>query len=151
MINQSVRDSLMEWPTCDEEKEEEEDYLCGSNDWLWSSWSSLYEFFLQVGQVILSMPTSYSQMGYKWGVFFQIFYFSIGMYTCYLLARLYVEYRVRKERDGVDFNRHVIQVFFLSPPPPPFFFFFFPPPPPFIDCVNSILALFWIWDFAPGT
>jgi auxin influx carrier (AUX1 LAX family) len=75
---------------------------------------SVYDAWLnavaaQVGQVILSMPTSYSQMGYKWGVFFQIFYFSIGMYTCYLLARLYVEYRVRKERDGVDFNRHVIQ------------------------------------------
>ncbi len=60
--------------------------------------------------MILSMPTSYSQMGYKWGVFFHLFYVSIGVYTCYLLARLYVEYRTRKEREGVDFSTHVIQV-----------------------------------------
>jgi len=26
------------------------------------------------------------------------------------LARLYVEYRTRKEREGVDFKKHVIQV-----------------------------------------
>ncbi|KAG0613864.1 hypothetical protein M758_6G134900 [Ceratodon purpureus] len=55
------------------------------------------------------MPTSYAQMGYKWGVFFQIFYASVGIFTCYLLARLYVEYRTRKEREGVDFSKHVIQ------------------------------------------
>ncbi|KAH8940573.1 hypothetical protein BDL97_15G096000 [Sphagnum fallax] len=75
---------------------------------------SVYDAWLnavaaQVGQVILSMPTSYSQMGYKWGVFFHLFYSIIGVYTCYLLARLYVEYRTRKEREGVDFSTHVIQ------------------------------------------
>lgn len=65
---------------------------------------------LQVGQVILSMPTSYAQMGYKLGLFFHLLYVSIGVYTCYLLARLYVEYRARKEKEGVDFKNHVIQV-----------------------------------------
>jgi auxin influx carrier (AUX1 LAX family) len=65
---------------------------------------------MQVGQVILTMPTSYAQMGYKLGVFFQLFYATLGVFTCYLLARLYVEYRTRKEKEGVDFSKHVIQV-----------------------------------------
>lgn len=75
---------------------------------------SVYDAWLnavsaQVGQVILTMPTSYAQMGYKLGLFIHLLYVSIGVYTCYLLARLYVEYRTRKEREGVDFKRHVIQ------------------------------------------
>lgn len=75
---------------------------------------SVYDAWLnavsaQVGQVILSMPTSYAQMGFKLGLFFHFFYVIIGVYTCYLLARLYVEYRARKEKEGVDFKRHVIQ------------------------------------------
>jgi auxin influx carrier (AUX1 LAX family) len=75
---------------------------------------SVYDAWLnavsaQVGQVILTMPTSYAQMGYKWGLIFHLMYASIGVYTCYLLARLYVEYRARKEKEGVDFKRHVIQ------------------------------------------
>lgn len=75
---------------------------------------SVYDAWLnavsaQVGQVILSMPTSYAQMGYKLGLFFHFLYVTIGVYTCYLLARLYVEYRVRKEKEGVDFKKHVIQ------------------------------------------
>ncbi len=65
---------------------------------------------LQVGQVILTMPTSYAQMGFTWAVIFHIFYFATGIYTCYLLTRLYIEYRVRKEKEGVDFKKHVIQV-----------------------------------------
>jgi auxin influx carrier (AUX1 LAX family) len=65
---------------------------------------------VQVGQVILSMPSSYSQMGYKWGLIFHFLYVTIGVYTCYLLARLYVEYRNRKEKEGVEFKKHVIQV-----------------------------------------
>lgn len=63
----------------------------------------------QVGQVILSMPTSYAQMGFKLGLFFHFLYVIIGLYTCYLLAGLYVEYRARKEKEGVDFRHHVIQ------------------------------------------
>jgi auxin influx carrier (AUX1 LAX family) len=74
----------------------------------------LFAFLMQVGQVILSMPTSYAQMGYKLGLFFHFLYVTIGVYTCYLLARLYVEYRARKEKEGVDFKKHVIQVIQLS-------------------------------------
>jgi auxin influx carrier (AUX1 LAX family) len=53
-------------------------------------------------------------MGYKLGLFFHFLYVTIGVYTCYLLARLYVEYRARKEKEGVDFKKHVIQVIQLS-------------------------------------
>ena len=59
--------------------------------------------------MILSMPTSYAQMGFKLGLFFHFLYVTIGVYTCYLLARLYVEYRHRKEKEGVHFRHHVIQ------------------------------------------
>lgn len=55
------------------------------------------------------MPTSYAQMGFKFNLFFHFLYVIIGVYTCYLLARLYVEYRTRKEKEGVNFDRHVIQ------------------------------------------
>ncbi|CAK9224979.1 unnamed protein product [Sphagnum jensenii] len=75
---------------------------------------SVYDAWLnataaQVGQVILTMPTSYAQMGYTWAVIFHIFYIATGIYTCYLLTRLYIEYRVRKEKEGVDFKKHIIQ------------------------------------------
>jgi auxin influx carrier (AUX1 LAX family) len=75
---------------------------------------SVYDAWLnataaQVGQVILTMPTSYAQMGYRWAVIFHIFYIATGIYTCYLLTRLYIEYRVRKEKEGVDFKKHIIQ------------------------------------------
>ncbi|GLJ38158.1 hypothetical protein SUGI_0776840 [Cryptomeria japonica] len=63
----------------------------------------------QVGQVILSMPYSYSQMGFGLGIFFHFLYAIIGIWTCYMLACLYLEYRSRKEKEGVDFRRHVIQ------------------------------------------
>lgn len=63
----------------------------------------------QVGQVILSMPTSYAQMGFGLGIFFHLLYAGVGIWTCYLLACLYMEYRTRKEKEGVVFKAHVIQ------------------------------------------
>ncbi|CAM6085899.1 unnamed protein product [Calypogeia fissa] len=75
---------------------------------------SVYDAWLnavsaQVGQVMLSMPTSYAQMGLKLGVFFNLLYLCIGIWTCYLLARLYIEHRYREERKGTNFANHVIQ------------------------------------------
>lgn len=63
----------------------------------------------QVGQVILSMPYSYSQMGFGLGIFFHLLYSIVGIWTCYMLACLYLEYRGRKEKDGVSFKNHIIQ------------------------------------------
>lgn len=34
----------------------------------------------------------------------------MGSWTAYLISVLYVEYRTRKEKEGVSFKNHVIQV-----------------------------------------
>lgn len=56
------------------------------------------------------MPTSYAQMGFAFGIILHLLYATIGTWTSYLLAALYVEYRGRREKEGVDFGTHVIQV-----------------------------------------
>nr|CAB3478890.1 unnamed protein product [Digitaria exilis] len=45
------------------------------------------------------------------GVILQIFYGFLGSWTAYLISVLYVEYRSRKEKEGVSFKNHVIQWF----------------------------------------
>jgi hypothetical protein len=81
-----------------------------------------------VAQVLLTLPYSFSQLGMVSGVLLQIFYGLMGSWTAYLISVLYVEYRARKEKEGVSFKNHVIQVgrsvrvgYPLSPaqPPPP--------------------------------
>jgi hypothetical protein len=64
----------------------------------------------QVAQVLLTLPYSFSQMGMVSGVLLQVFYGLMGSWTAYLISVLYVEYRTRKERQGVSFKNHVIQV-----------------------------------------
>lgn len=83
------------------------------NRFIWHG-GSVYDAWLnaaasQVGQVILSMPTSYAQMGFGLGVLFHLLYAFCGIWTCYLLASLYLEYRTRKEKQGNLFKMHIIQ------------------------------------------
>lgn len=98
-----------------------QDQISGTDQRLSSLWyrliwhgGSKYDAWMnavsgQVGQVILSMPTSYAQMGFGLGVFFHLLYAFVGIWTCYLLACLYMEYRARKEKKGAVFKMHVIQ------------------------------------------
>lgn len=65
---------------------------------------------MQVAQVLLTLPYSFSQLGMLSGILFQLFYGLLGSWTAYLISILYVEYRTRKEREKVDFRNHVIQV-----------------------------------------
>ena len=65
---------------------------------------------IQVAQVLLTLPYSFSQLGMLSGIVFQLFYGLMGSWTAYLISILYVEYRTRKEREKVDFRNHVIQV-----------------------------------------
>lgn len=65
---------------------------------------------LQVAQVLLTLPYSFSQLGMVSGILFQIFYGILGSWTAYLISILYVEYRTRKEKKNVSFKNHVIQV-----------------------------------------
>lgn len=67
---------------------------------------------LQVAQVLLTLPYSFSQMGMLSGIILQIFYGVLGSWTAYLISVLYVEYRSRKEKENVSFKNHVIQVSF---------------------------------------
>ena len=67
--------------------------------------------------MLLTLPYSFSQLGMLSGVILQIFYGLVGSWTAYLISVLYVEYRSRKEKEGVSFKNHVIQVpatFFLT-------------------------------------
>lgn len=66
---------------------------------------------MQVAQVLLTLPYSFSQLGMLSGVIFQVFYGILGSWTAYLISVLYVEYRTRKEKENVSFKDHVIQVF----------------------------------------
>jgi hypothetical protein len=68
---------------------------------------------LQVAQVLLTLPYSFSQLGMLSGILLQIFYGFLGSWTAYLISVLYVEYRSRKEKEGVSFKNHVIQVWLL--------------------------------------
>ena len=65
---------------------------------------------IQVAQVLLTLPYSFSQLGMLSGIVFQLFYGLMGSWTAYLISILYVEYRTRKEREKADFRNHVIQV-----------------------------------------
>jgi SNF family Na+-dependent transporter len=69
---------------------------------------------LQVAQVLLTLPYSFSQLGMVSGIVLQLFYGFLGSWTAYLISVLYVEYRSRKEKEGVSFQNHVIQVNRLS-------------------------------------
>ena len=64
----------------------------------------------QVAQVLLTLPYSFSQLGMASGLLLQVFYGLMGSWTAYLISVLYVEYRARKEKEGVSFKNHVIQV-----------------------------------------
>jgi auxin influx carrier (AUX1 LAX family) len=65
---------------------------------------------MQVAQVLLTLPTSFAQLGYGSGIAFQLFYGVMGCWACYMITWLYMEYRTRKEREGQTFKNHVIQV-----------------------------------------
>lgn len=65
----------------------------------------------QVAQVLLTLPYSFSQLGMLSGVLFQVFYGIMGSWTAYMISWLYMEYRLRKERENFSFKNHVIQWF----------------------------------------
>nr|GMD40093.1 auxin transporter-like protein 2 [Ipomoea batatas] len=97
------------------EKEEENESMFSMKNFLWhggSAWDAWFSCASnQVAQVLLTLPYSFSQLGILSGILFQIFYGLIGSWTAYLISVLYVEYRSRKEKEGVSFKNHVIQWF----------------------------------------
>lgn len=64
----------------------------------------------QIGQVVLSLPYSFSQMGYAYGLVFLIFYGLLGAWTVYILTWLYFEFKSRCSLHGKVYpSRHVLQ------------------------------------------
>ncbi|CAL0317638.1 unnamed protein product [Lupinus luteus] len=99
----------------DGEEENEGNSHSGLKNFLWNGGSAYDAWFScasnQVAQVLLTLPTSFSQLGMVSGIIFQVFYGIVGSWTAYLISILYVEYRSRKEKENVNFKNHVIQWF----------------------------------------
>ncbi|KAK6120278.1 hypothetical protein DH2020_045969 [Rehmannia glutinosa] len=99
----------------EEETAEEDQTIFSVKSMLWhggSAWDAWFSCASnQVAQVLLTLPYSFSQLGMLSGIVFQIFYGLIGSWTAYLISVLYIEYRSRKEKEGVSFKNHVIQWF----------------------------------------
>ena len=117
-----------------------------------SSSSGFYD--VQVAQVLLTLPYSFSQLGMLSGIIFQVFYGLLGSYTAYLISILYIEYRSRKEKENVSFKNHVIQVRYQTTSEK----LFFSPFPPYTQCHfvftqkygTSFTSIFFSFLFCSG-
>ncbi|EFJ10166.1 hypothetical protein SELMODRAFT_184022 [Selaginella moellendorffii] len=73
---------------------------------LWRSSSSFDAFLIaaaaQIGQALTLLPQTLAFMGYGWGVFFLILYAAFGSWAVFLLVWLYLEYRIRNQREARD-------------------------------------------------
>ncbi|KAK1369972.1 hypothetical protein POM88_036064 [Heracleum sosnowskyi] len=102
----------------EESKEVEDTSALNLKSFLWhggSAWDAWFSCASnQVSQVLLTLPYSFSQLGFLSGILFQIFYGLVGSWTAYLISVLYLEYRSRKEKKNVNFKNHVIQILDLA-------------------------------------
>ena len=65
---------------------------------------------LQVGQVILTLPNAFSSTGLAAGVFFQLVFATVALWTLFLMAALYQEFRRRKAAWRRDLHHGIIMV-----------------------------------------
>lgn len=65
---------------------------------------------LQVGQVILTLPNAFSTTGLAAGVFFQLIFATVALWTLFLMATLYQEFRRRKAAWRRDLHHGIIMV-----------------------------------------
>ncbi|XP_024519545.1 auxin transporter protein 1 isoform X1 [Selaginella moellendorffii] len=63
----------------------------------------------QVGQVLLTLPNSFAQLGLVSGILFQLLYGTLGAWACYMTTWLYMNYRKRFEREALYNDKHEIQ------------------------------------------
>ena len=75
---------------------------------------SSLDIYIQVPQVLLTLPYSFSQLRMMSGILLQVFYGLLGSWTTCLIRSIYVEYRNRKEREKADFKNHVMQVVYYQ-------------------------------------
>ncbi len=65
---------------------------------------------LQVGQVILTLPNAFATTGMASGVFFQLIFATLALWTLFLLATLYQELKKRKAAWRRDLHHGIIMV-----------------------------------------
>ncbi len=65
---------------------------------------------LQVGQVILTLPNAFATTGMASGVFFQLVFATLALWTLYLLATLYQELKKRKAAWRRDLHHGIVMV-----------------------------------------
>ncbi|KAK9841505.1 hypothetical protein WJX74_006936 [Apatococcus lobatus] len=75
-----------------------------------SGWDALLNSAsAQVGQVILTIPTSLAQMGFTSGILMQLMCAVMGVWTAYLLCVLYNEFNAQRQSAGIKDNGRVTQ------------------------------------------
>jgi len=65
---------------------------------------------LQVGQVILTLPNAFATTGMASGVFFQLIFATLALWTLFLLATLYQELQKRKAAWRRDLHHGIVMV-----------------------------------------
>lgn len=65
---------------------------------------------LQVGQVILTLPNAFSKTGLAAGIFFQLIFATVALWTLFLMATLYQEFKRRKAAWRRDLHHGIIMV-----------------------------------------
>lgn len=79
----------------------------------------------QVGQVLLTLPNSFAATGMAVGIFMQLLFATLALWTLYLLASLYQEFRKQRQAWRRDLHHGIIMVtvaLHLSMAPGPAFF-----------------------------
>ncbi|KAL3151650.1 hypothetical protein ABBQ38_012639 [Trebouxia sp. C0009 RCD-2024] len=64
----------------------------------------------QVGQVILTLPNAFSKTGLAAGIFFQLIFATVALWTLFLMATLYQEFKRRKAAWRRDLHHGIIMV-----------------------------------------
>ncbi len=67
-------------------------------------------YALQVGQVILTLPNAFATTGMASGVFFQLIFATLALWTLFLLATLYQELKKRKAAWRRDLHHGIVMV-----------------------------------------
>lgn len=67
----------------------------------------------QVGQVLLTLPSSFSATGLAVGITFQVVFATAALWTLYMLAALYQEFRKQRQAWRRDLHHGIIMVGFM--------------------------------------
>lgn len=67
-------------------------------------------FDMQVGQVLLTLPSSFAATGMAVGILFQLVFATTALWTLFMLASLYQEFRKQRQAWRRDLHHGIIMV-----------------------------------------